>query len=126
MSYTVPPNSYLAADGRVYSNDHLYVLENNRWVPCTQSGANSASTQPSGTVVGTVSAQDIAAAIQAQWEGSVAATQMSPHQTPGLNWRPTGEPAVPAFDLDPSIRAAKDPWNKAFVASFDSLTGRKA
>ncbi|KAF1849744.1 uncharacterized protein K460DRAFT_360596 [Cucurbitaria berberidis CBS 394.84] len=134
MSQTLPPNTFLASDGKLYTMDGKYVLQNNDWIPCQSVGHNDTSSQQnqfdqaqSGPSVGPGTGDDISAAMHAQF-GQVPPSQPQlPRQPATTPFQPTGRPAAPPIELDPCFRAAKDRHIMigAFVDASDAISGRK-
>ena len=154
MSQQIPPNSFLSSDGNVYSNDGMYVLVNNRWVQRQSASSSSTSSlqplqllqppqpqltprasytpttsyQHSGTPHGPISGNDIAAAMRAQFGLNPSSTiQLSQQQSAFRTYPGTSTAAVPAIDVDPSVRAAagQHPMIGAFVEAWDKLSARR-
>ncbi|KAF2752455.1 hypothetical protein EJ05DRAFT_542613 [Pseudovirgaria hyperparasitica] len=117
---------YTSSDGKTYTTDGKYVLAGNQWEARTGSTNTSSSASQSQTSLGHVSGQNLTAAMLAPF-GMTAPSHIVPPQTSGNeNWRPTGQRAVPSIDVLPAVRAAKNghPWMRAYVNSFDQVTGR--
>ena len=151
MSQQIPPKSFLSSDKNVYSNNGMYVLVNNRWVQRQSASSSSTSSlqplqppqpqlalrasytpttsyQHSGTPHGPISGNDIAAAMRAQFGLNPSSTiQLSQQQSAFRTYPGTSTAAVPAIDVDPSVRAAagQHPMIGAFVEAWDKLSARR-
>lgn len=87
------------------------------------------SYQHPGTPPGPISGNDIAAAMRAQFGLNPSSTiQLSQQQSTFGKYPGTSTAAVPAIDVDPSIRAAagRHPMIGAFVEALDELSARRA
>ena len=134
MSQTASSKTYLAGDGKWYTADGNYVLEDNVWVTRQSAGATNISTQETqasraqpGSSFSPVSGDDMSAAIYGQFGLSPPSQQQLPRQPATNSFQPTGRPAAPPIDVDPSFRAAKDRHIMvgAFVDALDTVSGRK-
>ncbi|KAF1995249.1 hypothetical protein P154DRAFT_348616 [Amniculicola lignicola CBS 123094] len=134
MSQSIPPNTFIASDGKLYTTDGNYVLENGSWIPrqiagqsITSSQQNQPNQDQSGLSIGPVSRNDINAAMHAQFGQDPPLQPQLPHQPATNSFQPTGIPAEPPIDVDPSLRAAKDRniMIRAFVDASDAISSRK-
>ena len=134
MSQTTSSNKFLAADGKRYTADGKYVLENGVWVLCQSADASNQPSQPSQaqleSSLSPVSGDDMNAAMSAAMYAPFGLSAPShpqlPHQPAPNLCQPVDTPGVWPMDVDPSFRVAKDrhPMIGGFVDAMDTITGR--
>ncbi|KAH8688040.1 hypothetical protein GQ44DRAFT_780855 [Phaeosphaeriaceae sp. PMI808] len=134
MSETASSKTFLAADGKWYTTDRKYVLENDVWVTHQSAGVSNTSGQQnqptraqSEPSLEPVPGDDMSAAIYGQFGLSPPSQPQLPRQPATNSFQPTGIPASPEMDVDPSFRTAKDRHIMvgAFVEALDAIYGRK-